>query len=71
MDFAEYSPEHFKWRCQDGVAQITLCRPAKKNPLTFDSYAELRDCFRALAHTDEIGPSSLPEKAETSAPAAM
>lgn len=55
MNLSEYSPEHFKWRCQDGVARITLCRPAKKNPLTFDSYAELRDCFRALAHTDEIG----------------
>ena len=39
----------FQWSVAAGVATITLNRPEKKNPLTFDSYAELRDTFRALA----------------------
>ena len=39
---------------EDGIAVITLDRPERKNPLTFDSYAELRDCFRALAYADDI-----------------
>lgn len=42
------SPEHFRWDIADKVATITLDRPDRKNPLTFDSYAELRDTFRAL-----------------------
>jgi len=41
-------PEHFLWSFADGVATITLNRPERKNPLTFESYAELRDLFRAL-----------------------
>lgn len=45
-----YSPSHFKWRFADGVGAITLDRPERKNPLTFDSYAELRDLFRALVY---------------------
>jgi enoyl-CoA hydratase/carnithine racemase len=44
-----YRPAHFDWQFADGVATVTLNRPEKKNPLTFDSYAELRDTFRALA----------------------
>jgi len=44
----DFSPQHFRWRSADGVATITLDRPDKKNPLTFESYAELRDTFRAL-----------------------
>jgi len=48
MNFETFKPVHFKWHFQDGIATITLNRPEKKNPLTFESYAELRDTFRAL-----------------------
>jgi len=40
-------PKHFQWRVEGKVGVITLNRPEKKNPLTFESYAELRDFFRA------------------------
>ncbi len=53
-DMAGYKAKHFRWRSEDGVAVITLDRPERKNPLTFDSYAELRDCFRALVYADDI-----------------
>jgi enoyl-CoA hydratase/carnithine racemase len=42
------NPKHFLWSETGKVATITLNRPEKKNPLTFESYAELRDTFRAL-----------------------
>ncbi len=42
------APRHFQWRTEGPVGVITLSRPEKKNPLTFDSYAELRDFFRGL-----------------------
>ena len=42
------SPEHFLLELRDRVAVITLNRPERKNPLTFESYAELRDAFRAF-----------------------
>src|SRR3954470_21627598 len=45
----EFNPRHFLWRQEGRVGIITLNRPEKKNPLTFESYAELRDLFRALA----------------------
>jgi enoyl-CoA hydratase/carnithine racemase len=45
----EFNPRHFLWRQEGRVGVITLNRPEKKNPLTFESYAELRDLFRALA----------------------
>ncbi len=48
FDAASYAPRHFKWRWQERVGVVTLDRPERKNPLTFDSYAELRDLFRAL-----------------------
>jgi enoyl-CoA hydratase/carnithine racemase len=48
FDAATFRPEHFLWGFEDGVATITLNRPERKNPLTFESYAELRDTFRAL-----------------------
>ena len=48
FDAARYAPQHFKWRLQERVGVVTLDRPERKNPLTFDSYAELRDLFRAL-----------------------
>jgi enoyl-CoA hydratase/carnithine racemase len=46
--------KHFLWTEDGPVATITLNRPERKNPLTFDSYAELRDTFRTLAHTPHI-----------------
>jgi enoyl-CoA hydratase/carnithine racemase len=53
-DFAAYQPEHFLWSVDGNVATITLNRPERKNPLTFESYAELRDTFRGLAHADAV-----------------
>jgi enoyl-CoA hydratase/carnithine racemase len=54
--FKDYAARHFRWECSaDGrVATITLNRPEKKNPLTFDSYAELRDLFRNLAYASDV-----------------
>jgi len=49
-----YAPEHFLWSFADRVATVTLNRPERKNPLTFDSYAELRDTFRALVHAPAV-----------------
>ncbi|KFC74294.1 enoyl-CoA hydratase family protein [Massilia sp. LC238] len=51
---AGYQATHFQYAVQDRVATITLNRPERKNPLTFDSYAELRDLFRALAYADDV-----------------
>src|ERR1700723_3790120 len=52
-DFAP-RPKHFLWHQEGRVGVITLNRPERKNPLTFDSYAELRDLFRALAQVDTV-----------------
>ena len=49
-----FSPRHFGWEVNGKVATITLNRPERKNPLTFHSYAELRDLFRALAYSKTI-----------------
>jgi enoyl-CoA hydratase/carnithine racemase len=53
---ASYRARHFRFEASaDGkVATITLDRPERKNPLTFDSYAELRDLFRALAQASDV-----------------
>ncbi|MFM2185773.1 MAG: hypothetical protein RIR43_345 [Pseudomonadota bacterium] len=51
---ADYSAQHFLWHCEDGVASITLNRPDRKNPLTFDSYAELRDLFARLRLAPDV-----------------
>ena len=51
---SEFTPEHFLWSVDGGIATMTLNRPEKKNPLTFESYAELRDIFRALRFDDAI-----------------
>jgi enoyl-CoA hydratase/carnithine racemase len=48
------SPRHFLWRMEDNVATIRLDRPDRKNPLTFDSYAELRDTFRDLRDAEDV-----------------
>jgi enoyl-CoA hydratase/carnithine racemase len=50
----DFKPEHFSWRMQGPVAIIQLNRPDRKNPLTFESYAELRDTFRALIDCDDV-----------------
>ncbi len=52
--FADLQPVHFHWTLKDGIGTIRLARPDRKNPLTFDSYAELRDTFRALAYADDV-----------------
>ena len=51
---ADYQAEHFLWEVQNKVGCITLNRPERKNPLTFDSYAELRDLFRALLYAEDV-----------------
>ena len=53
-DWTTFAPTHFRWALADGVATITLDRPERKNPLTFASYAELRDLFRALVDADAV-----------------
>lgn len=54
VDFSRFAPKHFKWELEDGVATITLNRPERKNPLTFESYAELRDTFHDLKHAPDV-----------------
>jgi enoyl-CoA hydratase/carnithine racemase len=51
---ASYRATHFTWASDAGVATITLNRPERKNPLTFESYAELRDLFRALKYAGDV-----------------
>ncbi len=51
---AGLKPEHFIWEMKGRVATIRLNRPERKNPLTFQSYAELRDTFRALVYADDV-----------------
>jgi enoyl-CoA hydratase/carnithine racemase len=54
VDFADFKPQHFLWRREGKVATVTLNRPERKNPLTLESYAELRDAFRDLVYADDI-----------------
>ena len=54
FDAAAFAPSHFLWDYADKVATITLNRPERKNPLTFESYAELRDTFRALNDAPDV-----------------
>ena len=49
-----FRPQHFGWAVEAKVATITLNRPERKNPLTFESYAELRDLFRDLVYANDI-----------------
>lgn len=51
---AGLKPRHFHWDASGGIARIKLARPERKNPLTFESYAELRDTFRDLVYADDI-----------------
>lgn len=52
MDLSK--PQHFRCEIAGGIARIAHDRPERKNPFTFDSYAELRDWFRALVYSDDI-----------------
>jgi enoyl-CoA hydratase/carnithine racemase len=54
LPLADYSPDHFLLTVGDGVASVTLNRPERKNPLTFESYRELTDFFRACAMDNEV-----------------
>ena len=51
---ATYKSKHFDWAVKSGVGVITLNRPERKNPLTFDSYAELRDLFQNLRYSKDV-----------------
>ncbi len=53
-DMASFKPSHFMWRMEGDVGVVTLNRPDRKNPLTFESYAELRDMFRGLAQSEDV-----------------
>lgn len=50
----DLKPQHFEWEVDGAIARIRLSRPERKNPLTFESYAELRDTFRALTYADDV-----------------
>lgn len=54
MKMAKLTPQHFLWSVEGAVATVTLNRPERKNPLTFDAYVELRDTFRALVEAEDI-----------------
>jgi enoyl-CoA hydratase/carnithine racemase len=51
---AERTPVHFRAEVAERIATVRLDRPDRKNPLTFDSYAELRDWFRALPYAEDV-----------------
>jgi enoyl-CoA hydratase/carnithine racemase len=51
---AGYIAKHFAWKVEERVGRVTLNRPERKNPLTFDSYAELRDLFGNLKYADDV-----------------
>jgi enoyl-CoA hydratase/carnithine racemase len=54
LSLRSFQPRHFGLAVDGKVATVTLSRPERKNPLTFESYAELRDLFRALPHEREV-----------------
>src|SRR3569623_229138 len=54
LPLAEFSPKHFLLSVAGAVATVTLNRPERKNPLTFESYRELTDFFRACAMDDDV-----------------
>jgi enoyl-CoA hydratase/carnithine racemase len=54
LSLSNFHPQHFLWHVDGKVATITLNRPERKNPLTLESYAELRDTFRNLVYADSI-----------------
>jgi len=54
MMMKDFKPNHFDWRVDGTIAIVNLRRPERKNPMTFESYAELRDTFRKLVYADDI-----------------
>lgn len=54
LELAGYVATHFRWEVRERIGWVTLNRPERKNPLTFDSYAELRDLFRRLAYATDV-----------------
>ncbi|MBE9475813.1 MAG: enoyl-CoA hydratase family protein [Proteobacteria bacterium] len=54
IEMANLKPTHFSWEMQDSVAVIHFLGKERKNPLTFESYAELRDTFRDLVYADDV-----------------
>ena len=52
--FAPYQARHFSWHCDGAVGTVTLNRPERKNPLTFESYAELGQLFEALGRSTDV-----------------
>ena len=54
IPMSEIRPKHFAWCVEEKVAIITLNRPERKNPLTFESYNELVETFQKLTHTEKI-----------------
>jgi enoyl-CoA hydratase/carnithine racemase len=54
INAAEIRPRHFRWHVEDRVATVTLDRPERKNPLTFEMYDELRDTFNRLRHVPDV-----------------
>jgi len=54
LELAGYAAKHFRWEVRERIGWVTLNRPERKNPLTFDSYAELRDLFRRLAYATDV-----------------
>ena len=54
LSLSNYQARHFRWRVEEGVGSVTLDIPERKNPLTFESYAELRDLFRNLVYDRDI-----------------
>jgi enoyl-CoA hydratase/carnithine racemase len=54
LQLADLKPKHFIWRVEGKIARIQLDRPDRKNPLTFESYAELRDTFRDLVYAEDV-----------------
>src|SRR5438128_12363703 len=54
VPLADYTPKHFLLAVVDGVATVTLNRPERKNPLTFESYRELTDSVRVCAFDDAV-----------------
>ena len=53
MRIGDYHATHFHWSVTDRVGTVVLDRPERKNPLTFESYGELRDLFRSLKEAED------------------
>lgn len=54
MKLADIKPQHFLWEVSNRIATVRLNRPERKNPLTFESYAEMRDLFRNLVYAEDV-----------------